>query len=326
MRKNISRIKLRSLIIEEYKKNARQKILIENIGIKRNNVFLRKIQMLERKGFNGKQIDIILSEDLKQYVKKAQDIYGKASDIYDKGEEYLGYGQQAVDVAKQISDFTGVKPQDLGIDIDLESINLDPKELINKLLQNLGLEEAKEWLGGKVAAMLEIPQDSLTMDIIKKVMVKFDIEDIIDVATGQANCDDITQKLCAGLGDGLLMMGLGYVDQKLKEEFPIVGSLFNSVEDFASNFLGIELLGEDNTSSPLVAKLYELIGPKMEDLICKRQLNQKSLNVISKEPEIEKTKGEQNIPIEEPDSNLKEIFLMSNKKRFNNIRKNQAII
>ena len=318
MKRSLSRSNIRKMIIKEYLQTARREMLFEKIHIKRNNRFLKRIQLLESMGFRGEQIDIIIAEDLKKYVQKAQSAYDKAQDIYGTGEELLGYGQQGLDVAKQISDFTGVTPQDLGIDIDLDSIDLDPQSLITKLLEKLGLNEAKEWLGGKIAEMLEIQEGSLTMDIIKKVMVKFDIEDVIDVATGQADCDMITQKFVTGLADGLLMMGLAHVDEKLKEEFPMVGMLFDSVEDLASNFLGIELMGEGDMSSPLVAKLYEFIGPKMEAIICKRQLKNKTL----KTKEIEKEKGPVEKPIQKDgESALKEIFLLSNAKSINEIRR-----
>jgi len=310
MRGTLSRRQVRHLVIKEYKQNIRTSIIAEKACIRRNNKILKKIQLLEMNGYRGIQIDTIIAEDLKKYIEKAKDTYAKGEELYGTAEKGLEYAQSAVDVAKQISDVTGFKPQDLGIDIDLDEIDLNPEALIGKLLEKLGLDEAKQWLGGKLTEMLGIPEGSAMEAIIESVMSKFDVQDIIDVATGDADCGDLTERFVTGFADGLLAMALEKVIDTAEEEFPLIASMLGDVNTMASEYLGIDL--SSGQSAPLVDSLYNVIGEKIEGLICKRGIEKREVDV---------GKGKKEKPAEE-ESVIKEILLMSNMKRINEIKEN----
>lgn len=309
MKKTLSRRQVRHLVLKEYKHNIKTNILVEKACIKRNNRILRKIQILEQKGYRGIHIDRIIAEDLKKYVDKAKSVYAKGEDLYGAAEKGLGYAQSAVDMAKQVSDITGFTPQDLGIDINLDDIDLDPEALIGKLLGKLGLEEAKEWLGGKLTEMLGIPPGSAMELIVQSVMNKFEVDDVIDVATGKADCGELTERFVKGFADGLLALGLEMIVDKVREEFPLISSMFGDVETLASEYLGIELDG--GQASPMVDSLYNVIGEKIESLICKRGIQKRKVKLNS---EKEKAPDDESI--------IKEILLMSNVSAINEIKSN----
>jgi len=312
MRRALSRRHVRHLIIKEYRNDIKTSIISEKACIKRNNKILRKIQILERKGYSGFSIDRIIAEDLKKYIKKAKDTYAKGEELYGKAEQGLEYAQSAVDMAKQISDATGFKPQDLGIDIDLDEIDLDPEALIGKLLEKLGLEEAKMWLGGKLTEMLGVPEGSAIEKIIEIVMEKFTVEDIIDVATGKADCGELTERFVVAFANGLLALGLEAIVEKVQNEFPIASSMFGDVQTLAADYLGIDLSGE--TSSPLVDSLYNVIGEKIESLLCKRGIEKRDVKLASEKDKEAAIKDEESV--------IKEILLLSNVKAINEIKQN----
>ena len=220
--------------------------------------------MKKRKTMSRRQIRKILLQEYKStiteniLVEKRKLYHNKQAILAISKLERMGYTEHQIN--ESFLEKAG----------DIANIGSKIMDITGFDLGDLGLDSAKDWLAGKISEFLGIEEGSPVETVVMNVISKFSAMDAFNVVMGKANCEEMTRKIVNGLSDALLALGLEHINRVVSEHIPVAGMLFDNVEDVASDLFGFHLVSDDpDLSSPISEKLYDVLGEKIEKLVCR---------------------------------------------------------